>query len=412
MNADFPFANSAESSPLDVYASMCAVDQITENPTLRRLLDCDAKRRMNLEHIKTDDELYLLDGSSARKKKKRALSIPYREDFSTNVDSVLPGDATAASTSLSSDGEQRGLAATTTTTVAVKVKSPACSPRNKNSSSSSTPLRKTSRSRNGSEDCDDALLYRTSVSPRDVTAAPHYLITIALKGNAEERRSQWQALQQDATRELIDAVKTANISLVKYLLEQLASPSNVALSKLLVCEKLPPLLDVNKFDDKNITACHHAAAKSLEILKLLVDEWQADIFAHRYHYTVWCHALSSLSKGIGGDEAVVDFLKERGADNLDMEGSGGGGARGGDSALANKYLKQYQAQFQPRNKKKGSNARKRMAEHNKMKLLGKSPRKNNKSSDDLVHKANMDATKDGFGAWKSNDMEKNKRVVG
>ena len=116
---------------------------------------------------------------------------------------------------------------------------------------------------------------------------------------------EWVTCRKKITMgELLEAINTSNISLTKYLWNQLANPnSNIKLGEKIRIEKLPPLLNINGFDDKNVTACHYAAAKgNLKILELLVDEWKADILCHRYHYTVWCHALNSVSKGLGCDE--------------------------------------------------------------------------------------------------------------
>merc|ERR1712166_720051 len=189
-------------------------------------------------------------------------------------------------------------------------------------------------------------------------------------------------------RELVEAINTSNISLTKYLLNQLANPnSNIKLGEKIRIEKLPPLLNINGFDDKNVTACHYAAAKgNLKILELLVDEWKADILCHRYHYTVWCHALNSVSKGLGCDDKVLNWLKARGAENLQM-------VDGNNSSFAKKYTQQYQGQFQSGNSNNKSTSKGSKVNGSKKKSKKKQSFRKNLS-------------KNGFSPWSSEKQEK------
>ena len=366
--AELPF--NAE-HPLDFYAEMCEIQaSIPSVPTMQECLTVNPQKRIEVIDIRENDSLYDLDGSRNKRSNSRERerergrereksASPNYDKINENLDRrypIQPGQDNSPDTS------------------------PCNSPNPLRESSTDYP---SSRSRKGSEDEDEALKWRDQVS---ISApAPHYLIAIALSGSLAERKSQWENLQKDATRELVEAINTSNISLTKYLLNQLANPnSNIKLGEKIRIEKLPPLLNINGFDDKNVTACHYAAAKgNLKILELLVDEWKADILCHRYHYTVWCHALNSVSKGLGCDDKVLNWLKARGAENLQM-------VDGNNSSFAKKYTQQYQGQFQSGNSNNKSTS----------KVNGSKKKSKKKQS----FRKNL--SKNGFSPWSSEKQEK------
>ena len=85
----------------------------------------------------------------------------------------------------------------------------------------------------------------------------------------------------------------------------------------LLFEKLGPLLDVNRFVPEGLTPLHMAAGVgSVEIMTLLVDAWDADVTISVWDYSVFQHALNSVSKGLTTEKAL-DWLQVRGA-NLSL----------------------------------------------------------------------------------------------
>lgn len=119
------------------------------------------------------------------------------------------------------------------------------------------------------------------------------------------------------------------------------------------------LLDVNAFNAHGLTACHIAAHKGdLTMLRLLVDDWGASLLTHRWNYTVWAHALNSLSKGVGCTQRVLDWLMRHGAEDLNAMGN---------RSLVAKYTRAYRKQVlsvgqfkQARAKKKQARSKKKL----------------------------------------------------
>ncbi len=72
------------------------------------------------------------------------------------------------------------------------------------------------------------------------------------------------------------------------------------------------------------------------MLKILVLEFKADLLKHRWNYTVWAHALNSISKGLGCTQQVLDWLQIYGAENLAINGK---------KSIVGKYTYEYRKQF-------------------------------------------------------------------
>jgi hypothetical protein len=84
-------------------------------------------------------------------------------------------------------------------------------------------------------------------------------------------------------------------------------------SKTLLFERLGPLLAINQFNKEGLTPLHVAAGVgSVAIMELLVDAWDAELDLKIWDYSVYQHALNSVSKGIS-DEKALDWLQIRGA---------------------------------------------------------------------------------------------------
>ena len=164
-----------------------------------------------------------------------------------------------------------------------------------------------------------------------VTKLPalNHPLVFRLKALTEnERLHQIDDLCKIAASDFFEAVSAADIGRCTFLLNTLSTTN-------------PPLLDINVSNDKNFTACHIAAHRGdLDMLKLLVARG-ADLLTHRWHYTVWAHALNSISKGLGCTQQILDWLKINGADNLAIRG---------DKSLVNKYTNMYQEMFTEKRK--------------------------------------------------------------
>ena len=72
-------------------------------------------------------------------------------------------------------------------------------------------------------------------------------------------------------------------------------------------------MDVNQFLHEGLTPLHVAAGVgNVPICKILVDAWGADLNASQFEYSVFQHALNSVSKGLT-DEKALDWLQIKGA---------------------------------------------------------------------------------------------------
>jgi hypothetical protein len=159
-----------------------------------------------------------------------------------------------------------------------------------------------------------------------------------------DQKRHWNNLQERALELLIQAIREKNKEMVSATLTFLGNigvkPKNkivkVELTKdekevlnkfkpptprkeparnslTILLEKLGPLMDVNRILHEGISPLHVAAAVgSVEIMKILVDAWGADLDNSIHGYSVFQHALNSVSKGIT-DEKALDWLQIRGA---------------------------------------------------------------------------------------------------
>ena len=159
-----------------------------------------------------------------------------------------------------------------------------------------------------------------------------------------DQKRYWADLQNQALEHLIDAIRSNDAQMVNAILTHLGSigvkkqkevieiemtqkeeevlnkykpptPRKEApLSNLtLLFQKLGPLLDVNQFLHEGLTPLHVAAGVgNVPICKILVDAWGADLNASQFEYSVFQHALNSVSKGLT-DEKALDWLQIKGA---------------------------------------------------------------------------------------------------
>lgn len=159
-----------------------------------------------------------------------------------------------------------------------------------------------------------------------------------------DQKRHWNDLQERALELLIQAIRGKNKEMVSATLTFLGNigvkPKNkivtaeltkdekevlnkfkpptprkepVRNSMTILLEKLGPLMDVNRILHEGISPLHVAAAVgSVEIMKILVDAWGAEIDNSIHGYSVFQHALNSVSKGIT-DEKALDWLQIRGA---------------------------------------------------------------------------------------------------
>ena len=72
-----------------------------------------------------------------------------------------------------------------------------------------------------------------------------------------------------------------------------------------------------------------AGVGSVDIMKLLYEAWGADIHLNIWEYSVYQHALNSVSKGLA-DEKALDWLQIKGA-NVDIN----------VNSKIGKYLKEF-----------------------------------------------------------------------
>jgi len=136
-----------------------------------------------------------------------------------------------------------------------------------------------------------------------------------------EREIQVDDMSQIVQNEFMEYVKNSNYKRVRLILKQMPHA----------------LLDINYINERECTACHIAAHKGdLEMLKILVSEFKADLLTHRWNYTVWAHALNSISKGLGCTQQILDWLQINGAENL---------AICGDQSVVRRYTEEYRLQF-------------------------------------------------------------------
>jgi hypothetical protein len=159
-----------------------------------------------------------------------------------------------------------------------------------------------------------------------------------------DQKRHWNELQERALELLIEAIRAKNKDMVAAILAYLGSigvkpkkkvihvemneeEKNV-LSKYkpptprkeperssvtLLHEKLGPLMDVNRLLHEGLSPLHVAAGVgSVPIMKILVDAWDANIDNSLHGYSVFQHALNSVSKGMT-DEKALDWLQIRGA---------------------------------------------------------------------------------------------------
>jgi len=164
----------------------------------------------------------------------------------------------------------------------------------------------------------------------------------------------WLAMQTEATQLLIEAVQQQDHNTVANLLTSLASmPGQQRTDQLRwsVQENNGPLLGINKSDKHGLTATHHAAhVGSLKILQILVEDWKTDLSAGANGYSIWAHALNSISKGLGCTQQVLDWLKIRGADKYHRKG------------VVLEYTEEYRAEFD-KHKKKATKHHKHKKKH-------------------------------------------------
>ena len=140
---------------------------------------------------------------------------------------------------------------------------------------------------------------------------------------ADERLRHLDELRRVASGEFFEAVEAADVKRVTFLLETLSNTE-------------PWLLHANVFNEKDLTACHIAAHRGdMPLLQLLVARG-ANLLCHRWHYTVWAHALNSISKGLGCTQEVLDWLKINGAENLAIMG---------ERSVVGKYTQAYRKAY-------------------------------------------------------------------
>ena len=137
----------------------------------------------------------------------------------------------------------------------------------------------------------------------------------------------WMELSRAATKLLIGAIEDGNLNDMREILQALASKPDknnqgkkatfsVRTDQLSwsVHENNGPLLNQNSRDKHGLSPTHHAAhLGDLQMLALLVDTWGASLGAMDLGYSVWAHALNSVSKGLGCTQQVLDWLQIRGA---------------------------------------------------------------------------------------------------
>ena len=171
------------------------------------------------------------------------------------------------------------------------------------------------------EDSSDSELDLLVKLPDELPNVSHPLVYRLQSLTSDERVHHLGELREVATSEFFEAISDSDADRVSFLLDTLAA----------TC---PPLLDVNVFTEHGLTACHIAAHKGdLNMLKLLVARG-ANLLTHKWHYTVWAHALNSVSKGLGCTQQVLDWLHINGAENLAIMGN---------ASLVSKYTKAYRA---------------------------------------------------------------------
>ena len=173
--------------------------------------------------------------------------------------------------------------------------------------------------------------------------------TVSDMGPDQRIGGGWESMQVQATQAIIDAIHKKDKHAVVALLTGLCCKPGGARTDQLAWsaqENNGPLVDINKRDHHGLTALHHAAhVGSLSILDILVDTWKADLGAMDNGYSVWAHALNSVSKGLGCTVQVLDWLKIRGAENF------------GTGVVAD-YTKEFRQKFEDIQKKKDKEERK------------------------------------------------------
>jgi len=163
----------------------------------------------------------------------------------------------------------------------------------------------------------------------------HPLISHAYRFPVHDRFMRWESLQNIATNELLVHVEKCDHDNASKLLKQLVSPTVKIRGYI-----FPSLLDINGINDAGLTACHVAAYNGdLEMLNLLIEVHGANVLTNRYNYTVWAHALNSVSKGLGCTVKVLDWLKIRGVEDFDSMGA---------TSVVAKYTRNYRKDFKRR----------------------------------------------------------------
>ena len=159
-----------------------------------------------------------------------------------------------------------------------------------------------------------------------------------------DQKKHWDALQDRALDYLIEAITTKDEQMVsaiitylhpigtkpekKKVIVELSKEKEELLNKYqpppsrkepprssatLLLERLGPLLPINQFNKEGLSPLHVAAGVgSVPIMRLLVDVWKADLNLQIWDYSVFNHALNSVSKGLS-DEKGLDWLQIRGA---------------------------------------------------------------------------------------------------
>ena len=170
----------------------------------------------------------------------------------------------------------------------------------------------------------------------------------------------WGSAMSEATALLISMVQQNDAAMAADALHALACKPGGARTDQLnwsVQENKGPLLDVNRRDPRGLSPTHHAAhLGSLKMLELLVDTWKADLSAMDSGYSVWAHALNSVSKGLGCTQQVLDWLEIRGAEQF-------------HSGKVAEYTEEFREEFDA-HKKKAEKAARKAARHEARKLDG------------------------------------------
>ncbi len=197
----------------------------------------------------------------------------------------------------------------------------------------------------------------------------------------EEKRmgGGWDGMQVEALELLIAAIKKKDISLATNILNALCSQNGTRTDQLnwSVHENNGPLIEINKRDRHGLTATHHAAhTGSITMLSLLVETWKADLSAMDAGYSVWSHALNSVSKGLGCTQQTLDWLKIRGAEEH-------------HTGVVQEYTEEYRDEFEAHKLKKEKAAKKaRKAERKRLEeeASGGKHHKHHKHKKDKKHK--------------------------